>query len=81
MSRGLGDVYKRQIKSYPWLPVVQQQYTNGIRENSMTGNAINLRLIENIIGKYLTQWITNQYSSMQIIELINVEIEKNMANK
>ena len=71
----------RIIKSYPWLPVVQQQYTNGIRENSMTGNAINLRLIENIIGKYLTQWITNQYSSMQIIELINVEIEKTMANK
>ena len=71
----------RIIKSYPWLPVVQQQYANGIRENSMTGNAINLRLIENIIGKYLTKWITNQYSSLQVIELINVEIEKTMANK
>lgn len=71
----------RIIKSYPWLPVVQQQYANGIRENSMTGNAINLRLIENIIGKYLTKWITNQYTSLQIIELINVEIEKTMANK
>ena len=71
----------RIIKSYPWLPVVQQQYANGIRENSMTGNAVNLRLMENIIGKHLTQWITNQYSSKQVIEVINSEIEKNMANK
>ena len=71
----------RIINSYPWLPVVQQQYANGIRENSMTGNAVNLRLMENIIGKHLTQWITSQYSSKQVIELINCEIEKNMANK
>lgn len=71
----------RIINSYPWLPVAQQQYANGIRENSMTGSAINLRLIENIIGKYLTQWITNQYSSKQVIEMINSEIEKSMANK
>ncbi|SCC18358.1 transcriptional regulator, LacI family [Gilliamella bombicola] len=67
---------QRIIKGYPWLKLAQLQYANGKRENYIGNQAINLRHIEHIIGRYLSKWIKGQYSSEQVILKINSHIKK-----
>lgn len=64
------------VNQSPWLPVAQLQYANGIRENSINGKAINLHLVEHIIGQYLSGWISGQFSAKQVIALINESISE-----
>lgn len=68
------------INSYPWLPLAKQHYINGIRENHLDQNkSIDLRYIENVIGRYLSKWINEEYSAIQVIDKINQELEQKKA--
>jgi len=68
------DILQNQkiINSYPWIKLVQENYSRGIRENQLeNGQSINLRKMESIIGEYIGSWLNDGCSSKSTINKIN----------
>ncbi|WP_392564449.1 extracellular solute-binding protein [Orbus wheelerorum] len=67
------DILQNQkiINSYPWIKRIEENYSRGIRENQLeSGQSINLRKVESIIGEYIGLWL-NDGSSKSTINKIN----------
>lgn len=72
------NIYQNQtiMANYPWLKLAQQTHYQGVRENSITGQAsINLRRAENIIGRVLQHWLHHELTHQQAITRINCQLQ------
>lgn len=79
-STARDNIFQNQqiMNSYPWFNIAHENYPNGIRENHLAnGKCIDLRRVENIIGKHIKMWVKQAFSSEQTIELLNQELSQN----
>ncbi|WP_392565474.1 extracellular solute-binding protein [Utexia brackfieldae] len=73
---------KKIMTSYPWFELSEKEYAIGRRENTLprSGLSINLRLIENIIGQHIQDWIIQDTDSRQTIDNINQALQQKAAD-
>lgn len=65
------------MSHYPWLEDVSKHYPSGIRENHMeTGQSINLRRVENIIGEQINRGLCRGEKTELTIERLNLMLHK-----
>lgn len=68
------NIFQNQniINNYPWIKLVQENYSRGVRENQLeNGQSLNLRKIEQIIGEHIASWLNDGSNSKVIINKIN----------
>ncbi|WP_392562786.1 extracellular solute-binding protein [Orbus sturtevantii] len=68
------DILQNQkiITNYPKIKLIQENYSQGIRENQLaSGQPINLRKIESIIGDHIASWLNFGGNTKSVVNKIN----------